>query len=107
MKHTPGPWKYDGQEAVYPSAPIEAPTCLPICHVSYEQSERSPANLRRIVACVNACEGIVDPSAVPEMLDELKNCHRFFTMPAYGEGHLYKGWRTRLEAVIAKAEGSL
>ena len=30
------------------------------------------ANARRIVECVNACEGIADPSVVPEMVEALK-----------------------------------
>ena len=32
------------------------------------------ANAHRIVACVNACAGIADPSVVPELLVALEKC---------------------------------
>lgn len=40
-----------------------------------EFGERLPnvsANAARIVACVNACEGLADPSVVPELVDALR-----------------------------------
>ena len=84
VAHTPGPWfvgtQNDGLYIIagrkpapnndYPwhdaprvcLATMQGPSasdCLPV---------NKDANAARIVACVNACEGIADPAVVPELL---------------------------------------
>lgn len=65
-----------------------------------------PKDLDRIVACVNACKGLADPSVVPELLNTLEmirdadnDCQKdgLPTMPAPA--------RQRIDSVIAKAKG--
>ncbi len=65
-KHTPGPWKmFYGK--------ICSPSCESLGFLSGEFTERSHdlANALRVIACVNACEGI-NPKAVPDLLKALK-----------------------------------
>jgi len=56
MDHTPEPWVVCGY-----GDSILNDDCEGIVHVSYENGPRD-ANLRRIVACVNACVGITTES---------------------------------------------
>ena len=66
MKHTPEPWKAVGQD-------IRDGNEDNIVTVPYgDDPEQAEANARRIVSCVNACEGI-NPDAVPELLEALHN----------------------------------
>lgn len=95
-KHTPGPWNlhkyYNGDPlAVDGGDDAESFVSWTYCVakgelvladvVGYSHGRSSgrgfgradkrsevEANARRIVECVNACEGIADPSAVPELL---------------------------------------
>ncbi len=88
-KHTPEPWTADirtGCAAAYPMNQAEYAQGLhPTAHgrdiavwmsgESYSNgfeymciSEKQAANLRRIVACVNACTGMADPQAEIAML---------------------------------------
>jgi hypothetical protein len=60
-KHTPGPWTggirqrwSDGNERTW----IGTYVGYVICEVFHERNVDSEANARRIIACVNACEGI-------------------------------------------------
>ena len=62
-KHTPGPWEFSGstggvfsQRKLVASVYGDDPDCKP--------DDRLKANARRIVACVNACEGIDDNNAI-------------------------------------------
>lgn len=74
-KHTKGPWElcevgdygdFDGLSRVI----IGDDRRLAVVHVSDEETN---ANAKRIAECVNACEGIEDPSVIPEMLGALKS----------------------------------
>ncbi len=72
MKHTPEPWKVDAKvNETYVRGPenelIADTHTLPVP----ERYDEEYANASRIVACVNACEGI-NPEAVPNMLKALK-----------------------------------
>lgn len=78
-KHTPGPWKPDGYGLRVLAEPKHfKPTaahpvfvvaqCSTFCNGT-EPEER--ANAARIVACVNACEGI-NPEAVPDVVKALE-----------------------------------
>lgn len=67
-KHTPGPWKYYFNPHDANNIQIfrdEKPL-----HVAWV-CDSTEANTQRIVDCVNTCEGI-NPKAVPEMLEALK-----------------------------------
>lgn len=67
-KHTPGPWvqQFNGQIwAATETAPEGA--LIARAHSTGLNDQRMEANAARIVACVNACEGLADPSVVPEM----------------------------------------
>ena len=62
-KHTPGPWSVGyfcdirANDGYHSLATVSSHYGLP-----------GGANARRIVECVNACEGLADPSVVPELL---------------------------------------
>ena len=68
-RHTPEPWEIEvwGHElfGVYPNP--AGPEGV-IARVT-EGGAENKANAHRIVACVNACAGIADPSAVPDLLE--------------------------------------
>ena len=74
-KHTPGPWmiveaskcdvRSESRHICY-TGPVE-----PIGYPRHYANE-DRANASRIVACVNGCEGIADPSAVRELLEALE-----------------------------------
>lgn len=53
-----------------------------------------------VVACVNACEGIADPSSVPEMLEALRAVHKGLFLHSE-----YPRICEQVDAVIARAEG--
>lgn len=84
-KHTPGPWRNDPAKgsAVGAAPVIVADTCWrgttrEIAKVLFHGGSEDPevqANARRIVACVNACEGI-NPKAVPDLLAACKEVLR-------------------------------
>ncbi len=64
-KHTHGPWKYEegtktirSQKENYWLATMD----------SWDGAVNNKANAARIIACVNACEGI-NPEAVPNLLE--------------------------------------
>lgn len=68
MKHTPGPWEV---EPVYNfGISREGDTHLHTIAQMRGSIDKRKTNARRIVACVNACEGM-NPEAVPELLEAL------------------------------------
>lgn len=91
-KHTPGPWSvvyYDAGDCDFydhggPCPSVQAPDeedCAIIHWDGFKQKYWSSANgnqrqieanAARIVACVNACEGLADPSVVPELVKALE-----------------------------------
>ena len=72
-EHTKGPWRtgyrYPCRIISYVGN-IPASTCLP--EDEGTESDEQKANAARIVACVNACEGI-NPEAVPDAMEALRN----------------------------------
>ena len=85
MAHHGHPWELLAGNPTLPLAPI---------HVEVDGGDEAKANAHRIVACVNACEGI-NPEAVPELLEALKDMY-------LGRGH--PGDRIdRALAALAKA----
>lgn len=72
-KHTPGPWFVDTSR---PKAPYGI--CQDNEHgwgiaevKTFALEGTDEGNAKRIVSCVNACEGIADPSAVKDMYEAL------------------------------------
>lgn len=91
-KHTPGPWKkYDGRNCIE----IGSRSSHVVTFHDGPGGGNDHANAARIVACVNACEGI-NPEAVREMLEALKEIK-----------HGLVGTKARELAarVLARAEG--
>lgn len=97
QKHTPGPWRVHvsngietgeimgqthGTESVCDTglAFWSNPTRCRDAVIGYAMSARCKANARRIVACVNACEGIEKPENLRANIDEL--ARRFKTAKA-------------------------
>ena len=109
MGHTPGPWFLHGKPG-YEALEIfgtNRPIAKSLYHLGSEDNE-ADANARRIVACVNACEGI-NPEAVPELLAV---CKLLVAARAASEGYLDERALVNLnqatemaEAAIAKAKG--
>ena len=58
-KHTPGPWSVDSERT---GACTIGTRAVEIARLDTENGDRDHANAARIVACVNACEGLEDPS---------------------------------------------
>ncbi len=61
-KHTAEPWRIsEGHD--FSHLAIVADVAVPIAHISnWLLSEQMRANAARIVACVNACQGVEDPT---------------------------------------------
>lgn len=82
--HAPGPWKAtsipqeaDGHWVVQENGDWCIHASGSPWQVAYLKAQSissfpTEANARRIVDCVNACEGIADPSAVPELVAALQ-----------------------------------
>lgn len=89
MKYNFIPWYFDADSgnSAYPNG------------LEYLESE----DAQRAVACVNACEGIADPSVVPEILAQLKVLRDKLIQYAGPENGLYEV--TEANAIIARAEG--
>ena len=68
------------------------------------------ARIEREVACVNACEGIADPSVVPELLEALDVAHaRLEDMLEGDDAQAWKEARKalpKISAALAKARGA-
>ena len=102
-QHTPGPWKVS---TANPYAVNTVSGGIATAHGTddanysefFPSTEQAKANARRIVACVNACEGI-NPEAVPDLLEALKDA-----VAAYDDADLDGAIIRRLRAAIAKAQ---
>jgi hypothetical protein len=66
-KHTPEPWARWGSDQVASTVTGKIVAEVPAYTLSGKVKNEDQANAERIVACVNACAGIEDPSAVQEM----------------------------------------
>lgn len=121
-KHTKGPWRYDHEPGYY--AELMASDHATVALFA---GEPSLANARRIVACVNACEGfsieelegadlfkdsIESGNLINELLEALKQCR--LALEPYDDVKP-RDWKTDREklafahqaarAAIAKVEG--
>jgi hypothetical protein len=94
--HTSGPWTLDacdwpliinGDDEVLALVPLPAG-----CNDKDPWGRRAIANAERIVACVNACEGIADPAALRTERDAMRAALRALfencamTHKRWGEG---------------------
>ncbi|WP_066281919.1 hypothetical protein [Blastomonas sp. CCH1-A6] len=110
--HTPGPWAVvngslissnldsEGQE-------IDRPVGNQGIYVAQTKGPDSNPNAARIVACVNACEGIANPDVVPEAIAALRGVRwrsadrdnmEFVATITYSQ-------MDKLRAILAKLEG--
>lgn len=75
-KHTPGPWILEKPEldcvAISASSGDWLDLASVVIRVNDKHDPEGQANAARIVACVNACEGLADPSVVPDLLAALE-----------------------------------
>ena len=67
-KHTPGPWTQMICTDLRPQ--VTNKNGLQIVRASGDPSMDHEANASRIVACVNACEGIDNPAALQDFIRE-------------------------------------
>lgn len=113
-KHTPGPWKFhskpiNGNYTIETDRELRG-DCWWVCDTgesAYILDEERKANAARIVACVNACEGIADPSAVKDLLEALEMVAELLALDEK-EGVDCYALRARhdIAAAIAKATGT-
>lgn len=100
-KHTPGPWRKEQRHHVdkYRTEIWSGSTCI-VREVNlgghYFQAE-GIANAARIVACVNAMEGVDDPA-------ELMRAVRYAMDYCAQSGNWFPGIK-EVKAALAKAEG--
>lgn len=95
--HTKEPW--DGDYAAIFVSDVDIAMC-----VDHDVGrEVSIANARRIVACVNACAGIADPSAIPDAIHALQK------LVEWACEHVRKGddWHMieQIERTLTKLKG--
>lgn len=114
-KHTPEPWSFDLENIGIDNNPGFGLLAdgLPLNITVHSRSldkwpntadctEQATANAKRVVACVNACEGI-NPEAVPELLEAAERmigfiCHRLPAAMWQNEP-----WLQPARAALAKA----
>jgi len=70
MKHTTEPWEVSHLWNIEAQGKIIATAPIPKSG-NYRKMENAKANIDRIVACVNACQGI-NPKAVPKLMEALR-----------------------------------
>jgi hypothetical protein len=126
--HTPGPWHWNEVKergcsphaveflrGIVANAPVSKNGGIPI-GCEFIVSHVSPHNAERIVACVNACEGVADPSVVPDLIIELRRAHAMFaeTIKIARKGRdldcvdvfgAFNKAKASIEELIARAEG--
>jgi len=69
MKHTPEPWKIYGSDELPLAIIQDDEDGMGI--IEFTQNGVNPANAKRIVSCVNACQGIEDPETTIKELIEM------------------------------------
>lgn len=77
-KHTPGPWGLDcGGDIRTRHAAEKGYSSEAICSFKGlyrdDRKHEAPLNASRIVACVNACEGVEDPADLPKALEHYRH----------------------------------
>lgn len=54
-------------------------TLVAICDTGVDGQTNARANAERIIACVNACQGVKNPAATPDLLRALQHCADFIS----------------------------
>lgn len=75
-----------------------------VAMAGHRGDEQAEANAHRIVACVNACEGLADPSVVPELVKAASRVVDVVREYGSYDGQIADATE-RLAAILAKAEG--
>lgn len=104
MKHTPEPWFVEFENHVY-TADLQVFVALTWGSSKLDEPTIR-ANAHRIVACVNACEGIEDPAELRRQRDEAVTLMKDFT-DEFGWMDSPEGWPEmccRINAFISKAK---
>ena len=104
-EHTPEPWKCEGHVVYFPNV---------AGGFSLRDCPGAVATARRIVACVNACEGMADPAAEiadlksqrDEMLEAAKAVVARWDTPNWKDAEPTAAVIGRLMAIISKCNGS-
>lgn len=109
QKHTPGPWRILNEWSPETVGTEDGATVANTC---FGRSWQGKANAARIVECVNACEGLADPSAVPDLLAACENLLTAWDTATTGYDGLTAASEDRIElaanhvrAAIRKATG--
>lgn len=81
-KHTPGPWIYIGNGDIVARSEKYCGGEKDIASVFLTRNDEDEANARRIVACVNACEGLptnwLEKNKIQDRwTDEIKNSPKY------------------------------
>lgn len=107
-KHTPEPWTSEAtSSSEFVTRAIRGPNGELVAHVGVPGYKDTPGvhqnvcDSSRIVACVNGCEGIADPSAVRELLEALEFLVRLMEQEGASEFVLGDA-----RSAIAKARGT-
>jgi hypothetical protein len=126
-KHTPEPWHVQhekagvfifGRDKVHPffvaGLPFESDTqWYLIANCTNGEDERflsddaKKANAARIVACVNACRGIADPGAIPDLIEAARKITQLARLDCRNENCpcVQCGIKRELLGAIARADG--
>ena len=75
ISHTKAPWEDNGNGLIYGQVSgdeDEAPFVADVCHHPDNYTEQEKANARRIVAAVNACEGLSTEALEQGVIGELR-----------------------------------
>jgi hypothetical protein len=92
-KHTPGPWVYIGNGDIVAKSEKYCGGEKDIASVFLTRNDEDEANARRIVACVNACEGLptkwLEKNKIQDRwTDEINNSPKYAAIAkATGEKH--------------------
>ena len=107
--HTPGPWRVAPTSDYASGVNVAAGSHSFIALFGERGNPQVEADAERAVACVNACEGIADPGAAPELLaamkwlfDKLDNRNGKLTFDGVADSD---EWQAQARAAIARATG--
>ena len=102
--YTPGPWRLRRSDLAVVNADASALIAWTDRNTYGKTRDDIQANARRIVACVNACEGI-NPEAVPDLLTVLRAAVARVELANREGDPILSAWLPDAQAAIAKAEG--
>ncbi|MEN0021626.1 MAG: hypothetical protein AAF747_12185 [Planctomycetota bacterium] len=110
--HTPEPWEAIDHGPIFPVAVIRDADDTTVARLEYGEQrpctrDRANANAHRIAECVNACDGIADPSVVSDLMTACEEAADFMDDASYSfegcEHERIVELVDTLRAVISKA----